>query len=147
MSSVFFPFFFRKRSFKSRQNPRVDFFQARKDFKGFKRVLWSMDFFQLPFIRLERPFRELSVSQQEKFSLYTKNKFGSKCLQKFYVSSKQEKQCYMKTTSYLEEPNRHFYQHFMRRTTQQTFSATNVASQQKTIKLFFSSHVSKQFKL
>ena len=27
----------------------------------------------------------------------------------------------LKTTSYLEEPNRHFCQHFMGRTTQQTF--------------------------
>ena len=32
----FFPIFFRERSFESRQNLRVDFFQARKDFKGFK---------------------------------------------------------------------------------------------------------------
>ena len=53
----------------------------------------------------------------------------------------------MNTTSYLEEPNRHFCQHFMRRTTQQTFSAINLASQQKTTKLFFSSQVRKQFKL
>ena len=53
----------------------------------------------------------------------------------------------LKTTSYLEEPNRHFCQHFMRRTTQQTFSAINLASQQKTTKLFFSSQVRKQFKL
>ena len=60
------------------------------------------------------------------------NKFESKCLQKFYVSSKHEKENYMKTTSYLEEPNRHFCQHFMRRTTQQTFSAINLASQHKT---------------
>ena len=75
------------------------------------------------------------------------NKFESKCLQKFYVSTKHEKECYMKTTSYLEEPNRHFCQHFMRRTTQQTFSAINLASQQKTTKLFFSFQVRKQFKL
>ena len=53
----------------------------------------------------------------------------------------------MKTKSYPEEPNRHFCQHFMRRTTQQTFSAVNLASQQKTTKLFFSSQVRKQFKL
>ena len=53
----------------------------------------------------------------------------------------------MKTTSYLEEPNRHFCQHFMQRSTQQTFSAINLASQQKTTKLFFSSQVRKQFKL
>ena len=36
-----------------------------------------------------------------------RNKFKSKCLQKFYVSSKQEKECYRKTTSYLEQPRRH----------------------------------------
>ena len=53
----------------------------------------------------------------------------------------------MKITSYLEEPNRYFCQHFMRRTTQQTFSVINLASQQKTTKLFFSSQVRKQFKL
>ena len=84
----------------------------------------------------------------QKRSLSMTNKFESKCLQKFYVSSKQEKaECYMNTTSYLEEPNRHFCQHFMRRTTQQTFSAINLANQQKTTKLFFSSQVRKQFKL
>ena len=83
----------------------------------------------------------------QKRSLFMTNKFESKCLQKFYVSSKHEKECYMKTTSYLEEPNRHFCQHFMRRTTQQTFSAINLASQHKTPKLFFSSQERKQFKL
>ena len=41
----------------------------------------------------------------------------------------------------------HFCQHFMRRTTQQTLSAINLASQQKTTKLYFSSQVRKQFKL
>ena len=41
-----------------------------------------------------------------------------------------------------------FFQHFMRRTTQQTFSAIILASQQKTTKLFYSSPVRKQlFKL
>ena len=84
----------------------------------------------------------------QKRSLFKTNKFESKCLQKFYVSSKCEKECYMKTKSlYVEEPNRHFCQHFMRRTTQQNFSAVNFASQQKTTKLFFSSQVRKQFKL
>ena len=58
------------------------------------------------------------------------------------------KECYMtETTSYLEEPSRHFCQHFLRGTTQQTFSAINLASQQKTTKAFFSSQVGKQFKL
>ena len=50
-------------------------------------------------------------------------------------------------TSYLEEPNRHFCQRFMRRTTQQTFSAINFARQQKTTKLFFSSQVRKELNL
>ena len=38
-------------------------------------------------------------------------------------------------------------QHFMRRTTQQTLLAINLASQQKTTKLYFSSQVRKQYKL
>ena len=49
--------------------------------------------------------------------------------------------------SYLERPCRHFCQHFMRRTAQQTFLAINLASQQKATKLYFSSQVRKQFKL
>ena len=124
-------------------------------------VLWSMDCLQLPFIRLEDSWEDaVSWTQPggdsafpnkknlaQKWILFMKNKFESKCLQKFYVSSKHEKECYMKTTSHLEEPNRHFCQHFMRRTTQQTFSARNLASQKKTTKLFFSSQVRKQFKL
>ena len=57
-------------------------------------------------------------------SLFMTNKFKRKCLQKFYVWSKQEKEWYRKTTSYLEQPSRHFCQHFMRRTTQQTLQKT-----------------------
>ena len=53
-------------------------------------------------------------------SLFMINKFKRKCLQKFYVWSKQEKEWDRKTTYYLEQPSRHFCQHFMRRTTQQT---------------------------
>ena len=49
--------------------------------------------------------------------------------------------------SYLEQPSHCFCQHFMRRTTQQTFLAINLVSQQKTTKLYFSSQVRKQFKL
>ena len=40
-----------------------------------------------------------------------------------------------------------FVSNLVRRTTQQTFLAINLASQQKTTKLFFSSQVRKQFKL
>ena len=40
-----------------------------------------------------------------------------------------------------------FVSNLVRRTTQQTFLAINLASQQKTTKLYFSSQVRKQFKL
>ena len=75
------------------------------------------------------------------------NKFKRKCLQKFYVSSKQEKEWYRKTTSYLQQPSRYFCQHFMRRTTEQTLLDINLASQQKLTKLYFSAQVRTQFKL
>ena len=39
---VLFFHFFRDLSFKSRQNPRVDFFQARKDFEGFKTAFFHL---------------------------------------------------------------------------------------------------------
>ena len=66
---------------------------------------------------------------------------------KFCVSSKQGKEWYRKKKSYLEQPNLHFCQHFMRKTTQQTLLAINLSSQQKTTTLYFSSQVRKQFKL
>ena len=59
----------------------------------------------------------------------------------------RKKKSYRETTSYLEQPSRHFCQHFMRRTTQQTGLAINLASQQKTAKLYYSSQLRKQFKL
>ena len=70
-----------------------------------------------------------------------KNKFKRTCLQKFYVLSKQEKEWYRKTTSYLAQPSRHFCQHFIPRTTQLALLAINIASQH------LSSQVRKQFKL
>ena len=36
-----------------------------------------------------------------------RNENKSKCLQKFHVSSKQDKDCYRKMTPYLEQPSRH----------------------------------------
>ena len=148
-------------SFKSRQNPRVDLFLGKKRLRRIQNgvfpfkcswVLWSMDCLQLPFIRVEE-----AVSWTQRFlttkiwpknrRLFMTNKFGSKCLQKFFFSSKQEKECYMKTTSYLEEPSRHFCQHFMPRTTQHTFSAINLASRQKQSSSLISSQARKQFKL
>ena len=109
---------------------------------------------QLPFIREEE-----AVSWTQRFltrkiwpksqSLFMTNKFDSNCLHKIrrFKELRQEKECYRKTTSYLEQPSRHFCQYFMRITTQQTFLATNLASQQKTTKHYFSSQVRRQFKI
>ena len=118
------------------------FFKARKDLKDSKQrfsiycswVLFSIDCLQLPFIRVE-------VSWTRRFLT---RKIGPR---KLYVSSKQEKEWYRKRMSYLEQTNHHFCQHFMRRKTQQTLLAINLASQQKTTKLYFSSQVRKQFNL
>ena len=115
-------------------------------------VLCSMDCLQLPCIRVEEAVSWTQRFLTRKFGLkhrssFMTNKFKRKCLQKFYVSSKQEKEWYRKTTSYLEQASHHFCQHFMRRTIQQTLLAINLASQQKTTKLYFSSQVRKQFKL
>ena len=148
----FFPIFLEKDLLKVDKILGLTFFQARKDFEGFETAFFHLlllsfvvdGLFTTPvysprrgrFVNSAFPKKK---NLAQKRSLFMTNKFECKCLQKFYVSSKHEKECYMKTTSYLEEPNRHFCQHFMRRTTQQTFSAINWASQQKTSKLFFSS--------
>ena len=42
MCELGFSHFYSERSFKSRQNPRVDFFQARKDFEGFKMAFFHL---------------------------------------------------------------------------------------------------------
>ena len=138
----------------------LTFLRQEKTWKDSKRrfsiycswVLCSMDCLQLPCIRVEEAVSWTQRFLTRKFwlknrSLFMTNKFKRKCLQKFYVSSKQEKEWYRKTTSYLEQPSRYFCQHFMRRTTQQTLLAINLASQKKTTKLYFSSQVRKQFKL
>ena len=48
-------------------------------------------------------------------SLFTRNETKRKCLPKFYVSSKQDKEYYRKTTPYLEQPSRHVGSSFKRR--------------------------------
>ena len=139
---VFFPIFLEKDLLKVDKILGLTFFQARKDFEGFKTAFFHLLLLSFVvdgrgrFVNAAFPNKKHLAQQR---SLFMTNKFESKCLQKFYVSSKHEKECYMKTTSYLEEPNRHFCQHFMRRTTQQTLLAINLASQQKKTKLYFSS--------
>ena len=160
MSTFFLPFCLEKDLLKVDKILGLTLFQARKDFEGFKTAFFHLlllsfvvdGLFTTPvysprrgrFVNSAFPNKKTLA---QKRSLFMTKKFEGKCLQKFYVSSKHEKECYMNTTSYLEEPNRHFCQHFMRRTTQQTFSTINWASQQKTSKLFFCSQVRKQFKL
>ena len=48
-------------------------------------------------------------------SLFMRNETKSKCLPKFYVSRKQDKEYYRKTTPYLEQPSHHVSSSFMRR--------------------------------
>ena len=145
MSSVFFSFFLENDLLKVDKILELTFFKARKDLEGFNTafsiycrwVLCSMDCLQLPCICVEEAVSWTQRFLRRKFwlknrSLFMTNKFKRKCLQKFYVSSKQEKEWYRKTMSYIEQLSRHFCQHFLRRTTQQTLLAKNLVSQQKT---------------
>ena len=107
-----------------------------------------MDCVQLPCILVEEAVSWTQRFLTRKFGLKNRSLFmTNKFKRKFYVSSKQEKEWYGKTMSYLEQPSSQFCQYFMRRTTQQTLLAMNLVSQQKTTKLYFSSQVRKQFKL
>ena len=160
---VFFPFF-RKWSFKSRRNPRVDFLRQEKTSKDSKRrffiyhgwVLCWMDCLQLQFIRVEEAvswthrFRTRNIWPQIQVYLWQTNLKANDCKNStFQVNRKKNATGRRRLTSssYLEQPSRHFCQHFMRRTTHQKFLAINLASQQKTTKLYFFSQVRKQFKL
>ena len=108
----FFPIFLEKEPLNVNKILKLTFFQARKDFKGFKPVFFHLSFvvaalFTTPiysprrgrFVNKAFPNKKNLAQEQ---SLFLTNKFESKCLQKFYVSSKHEKECYMKTMSYLE---------------------------------------------
>ena len=153
-----FPIFLRERerSFKSGKNPSVDFFlRQEKTLKDSKRrfsiycscVLSSMDCLQLPFIREE------AVSWTQRFltrkiwptnrSLFTKTNLKAIfcrnltwILQEDDVFTSSNQAAIFVSTSCEEL-----------RTTQQTFLAINLAFQQKKTKLYFSSQVTRQFKL
>ena len=149
----FFPIFLEKDLLKVDKILGLTFFRQEKTSKDSKRRfsvycswdLCSMVCLQLPVFRVEEAVswtqRFLTRKFGPKIEVYlTQTNFKSKCLQKFHVSSKSKKECYRKTKSYLEQPSRHFCQHFMRRTRQQTLLAINLASQQNYNKvlLFFS---------
>ena len=144
---------FRERSIKSRQNPRADFSKARKDLEGFKTAFFPFTvaefcarwiFSNSRLFAYKKPFRELK-----------KRKFGPKIEVYLWQTNLKANVCKnstfqvnrKKATSYLEQPSRHFFQPFMWRTSQQTLLAINLASQQKTTKLYFSFQLRKQFKL
>ena len=112
----FFPIFLEKDLLKVDKILGLTFFQARKDCEGFKRAFFHLlllsfvvdGLFTTPvysprrghFVNSAFPNKK-NLAQQR--SLFMTNKFESKYLQKFYVSSKHEKECYIKTTSYLED--------------------------------------------
>ena len=133
----------------------VTFFKARKDLAFFHLLQprFVLDgLFTTPVYSRRRSLFVNSAFPSKKIwpknrRLFMTNKFESKMFAKILRSSKQQKEWYRKTTSYLEQPSRHFCQHFTPRTTQQTLLAINLASHQKTTKLYFFSQVRKQFKL
>ena len=104
-----------------------------------------MDCLRLPFIRLEEAvlwtqrFLTRKIWPNNEVYLWQTNPT-------FQVNTRKIATWKRRFTS-RNRIRRHFCQHFVRRTTQQTFSAINLASQQKKTKLFFSSQVRKQFKL
>ena len=98
---VFFFQFFRERSFKSRQNPRVEFFSDKKRLRRIQNVVFPSTLVEfcvdgLFTTPVYSPRRGRFVNSAfpnkknlaQKRSLFMTNKFESKCLQKFYVSSK-----------------------------------------------------------
>ena len=68
-----FPIFFRERSFKSRQNPRADFFKARKDLEGFNTAFFNL--LELSFV-LEGLFTTPSYSRRR--SRFVNSAFSNK---------------------------------------------------------------------
>ena len=102
----------------------LTFLKARKTSRDSKRrfstsrswIFSSMECLQLPLCLLPykthsalwTPQRFLTRKILSKNrDLFMRNENKSKCLQKFRVSSKQDKDCYRKTTPYLEQPSRH----------------------------------------
>ena len=101
MCELVFFHFLRERSFKGRQNPRVDFFQARKDFEGFKTAFFHLELlsfevdglFTTPVYSPRRGrFMNSALPNKknlaQKRSLFMTKKFESKCLQKFILRFK-----------------------------------------------------------
>ena len=103
MRSVFFPFFFLENDLsKGLKILGLMFFKANGMSSVEEAFLWTQRFLARKNLPKNR-------------SLFMRNETKSKCLPKFYVSSKQDKEYYRKTTPYLEQPSRHVSSSFMRR--------------------------------
>ena len=106
-----------------------------------------MDCLQLPFTHEEeavswtRHFLTRKFGPKIEVYLWQTNLKANVCKNSTFQVNRK------KATSYLEQPSRHFCEPFMWRTSQQTLLAINLASQQKTTKLYFSFQLRKQFKL
>ena len=155
-----FPIFLENDLLKVNKILGLTFFNARKDLEGFKtaffHLLWLSfalhGLFTTPvysrrrsrFVNSAFPYKKIWPKNQ---ILVMTNKFESKCLQKFYVSSKQEKEWYRKTTSYLEQQSRDFLSalHANNDTTNPFGYKLSESTENK--KLCFSSQLRKQFKL
>ena len=104
----FFPIFLEKDLLKVDKILGLTFFLARKDFEGFKTTFFHLlllsfvvdGLFTSPVYSPRRgrlvnsAFPDMKNLAQKR-SLFMTNKFESKCLQKFHISSKHEKECYM----------------------------------------------------
>ena len=112
-----------------------------------------MDCLQLPFIRVEEAvswstqrFLTGKLGPKIEVYLWQTNLKANVCRNStFQVNRKKNATGRRRLTSSNRAAS--FVSNLVRRTTQQTFLAINLASQQKTTKLYFSSQVKKQLKL
>ena len=112
-----------------------------------------MDCLQLPFIRVEEAvswtqrFLTRKIWPKNEVYLWQTNLKANVCRNSTFQVNRTKNATWRWRLTSRNRAAIIFCQHFMRRTTQQTISAINLASQQKTTNFFFSSQVRKQFKL
>ena len=147
----FFPIFLENDLLKVDKILGLTFFRQEKTSRDSKRrfsiycnwVLWSMDCLQLPFVRVEEAvswtLRFLTKKIGPKIEVYSwqrnlKANRTKNATRRRLLTSRKRAAVFVSTSC----EDRHNLE---------TFSAINLASQQKTTKHFFSSRVRKQFKL
>ena len=116
-------------------------------------VLCSIDCLQLPFIRVEEAISWTQRLLTRKFGpniefyMWRTNLKANVCKNATFQVNRKKNATGRRRLTSSNRAVSHFCQYFMRRTAQQTILALNLASQQKTTKLYFSSQVRKQFEL